>query len=66
MASAGRLTREQLVSQNAITAALQAADAHRADPRRYLACIVYASRVVDVTRGSIELVDRKTNRAWRD
>ena len=66
MARPRRLTREQGVAQDAVTASLQTAHAHREDERRYAACIDYAARTIDMTRRTVELVDRKTDRAWRD
>ena len=49
-----------------MTAALEAADTHRSDGRNYKACVDHAARIIDRSRASLELVDRKTDSAWRD
>ncbi len=52
--------------QDAVTVALQTAHDNRDDDRRYAACIGYAAKAIDMTRRTVELVDRRTDRAWRD
>lgn len=63
---ASRLTPGQMAAQRAATEALRTADANRKHPGKYMACIGYAARAIEATRSTIQLVDRKTDRAWRD
>lgn len=66
MARRVRLTGVQRTAQLAATVALQTAHEQRDDARRYQSCIAYAARVIEATRNTVELVDRNSNRAWRD
>jgi hypothetical protein len=54
-------------AQRAATEALRTADANRKHLGKYMACIGYASRIIDVARQSTSTpVERNTDRAWRD
>lgn len=60
------MTGDQLAAQKAITAAMVAADQHRSDRRSHAKCIEYASRVIESLRATIDTVDPRIDRAWRD
>lgn len=66
VARARRLTREQAIAQDAVTEALRTAHENRKDERRYAACLAYAARTIEATRSTVALVDRNSDRAWRD
>lgn len=60
------MTQAQRAAQRAITTALYAAQLHRSNADRYAKCIAYAARIIDELRLTLDTVDPRIDRAWRD